>query len=123
MSHANQAGRPGIPETTVDALPAELPKGVTLLDVREDHEWVAGHAPEALHVPLGQLAARHAEVAAAAGGGQLLVVCHVGARSARATAFLTQTGVDAVNLVGGMKHWGDAGRPLVSETGDPPTVD
>ncbi|WP_189817558.1 rhodanese-like domain-containing protein [Streptomyces olivaceoviridis] len=28
-----------------------------LLDVREDHEWSAGHAPGAVHVPLSRLIA------------------------------------------------------------------
>ncbi|MBA2739198.1 MAG: rhodanese-like domain-containing protein [Actinomycetota bacterium] len=111
------------PETTVSVLPSPLPPDVTVLDVREDHEWVAGHAPGAVHVPLGELAARQAEVAAAAGSGQLLVVCHLGGRSARATDMLVAAGVDAVNLAGGMQQWAAAGRPLVSETGVPPQVD
>lgn len=29
--------------------------GASLVDVREPHEWRAGHAPQAVHVPLGQL--------------------------------------------------------------------
>lgn len=112
-----------MPETTVAALASPLPADVTVLDVREEHEWIAGHAPDAVHVPLGQLPARQAEVAAAAGSGQLLVVCHLGGRSARATDFLVAAGVDAVNLAGGMQQWAAAGRPLVSETGAPPHVD
>ncbi|CAN5799609.1 rhodanese-like domain-containing protein [soil metagenome] len=123
MSLDTSAAGADLPETTVAALPSPLPADVTLLDVREDHEWVAGHAPDAVHVPLGELPARRAEVAAAAGDGQLLVVCHLGGRSARATDFLVSTGVDAVNLAGGMQQWAAAGRPLVSETGAPPQVD
>ena len=111
------------PETAVPVLPSPLPPEVTVLDVREDHEWVAGHAPGALHVPLGEVAARQPEIAAAVGSGQLLVVCHLGGRSARATDMLVSAGVDAVNLVGGMQQWAAAGRPLVSETGAPPQVD
>lgn len=113
----------GRPETTVASLPPKLPDEVTLLDVREEHEWVAGHAPDALHVPLGQLPDRQAEVVAAAGSGQLLVTCHLGGRSARATDFLVSSGVNAVNLAGGMQQWAAAGRPLVSETGAAPQVD
>ena len=107
-----------VPTTTVDAMPDPLPEAVAVLDVREPFEWVAGHVPGAVHVPLGELANRLDLVPA----GQVLVVCHVGSRSARATAFLRQQGVDAVNLGGGMAAWAAAGRPMVSETGAPPGV-
>jgi rhodanese-related sulfurtransferase len=36
--------------------------------------------------------------------------------------WLQQQGLDAVNLQGGMIDWADAGRPMVSETGQPPHV-
>jgi rhodanese-related sulfurtransferase len=35
---------------------------------------------------------------------------------------LRQSGVEAVNLDGGMHGWAEAGHPMVSETGQPPTV-
>ena len=107
-----------LPTTTVDALPDPLPEDTAVLDVREPHEWVAGHAPGAVHIPLRQLPVRADLVPS----GHVLVVCHVGSRSARATAFLRQQGVDAVNLHGGMAAWAAAGRPLVSETGGPAVV-
>ena len=116
------SSRPGLPETRVALLPPELPADIIVLDVREDHEWVAGHAPGAIHVPLGHLAERWADVAEAVGERQLLVVCHVGQRSAAATAALTAAGLDAVNLAGGMQQWALAGRPLVSEIGVRPHV-
>ena len=50
------------PEAIPEVLSADLPDGVFLLDVREDDEWAAGHAPEAMHVRLGDLAARTGEV-------------------------------------------------------------
>jgi rhodanese-related sulfurtransferase len=87
--------------------------------VRESWEWVAGHAPGAVHIPLGELPGRVDQVPS----GRVLVVCHVGARSARATVFLRQRGVDAVNLDGGLSAWAAAGRPLVSETSTPAQVD
>jgi len=55
-------------------------------------------------------------------GLQVLVVCKVGARSAQATGYLVQNGVDAVNLDGGLLEWEAAGRPLVSESGHPAQV-
>ena len=54
--------------------------------------------------------------------GQLLVVCRIGGRSAQATGFLVQQGIDAVNLDGGMLEWAAASRPMVSDSGQPPQV-
>ncbi len=53
---------------------------------------------------------------------QTLVVCKVGGRSAQAAGYLAQQGYDVVNLDGGMLDWAAAGRPMVSETGQPPQV-
>ena len=107
-----------LPSTTIDALPDPLPEEVAVLDVREPAEWAAGHAPGAVHIPLAELPGRIDLVPA----GQVLVVCHVGGRSARATMFLRQQGFEAVNLDGGMAAWEAASRPLVSETGGPAQV-
>ena len=47
----------------VPELPAAgLPEGAYLLDVREDDEWAAGHAPDAFHIPLGDLGGRTDQV-------------------------------------------------------------
>ena len=40
------------PDTVPELLSADLPAGVFLLDVREDDEWTAGHAPEAVLSPV-----------------------------------------------------------------------
>ena len=29
--------------------------GYKLIDVREEHEWMAGHHPDAIHIPMGQI--------------------------------------------------------------------
>ena len=99
-----------IPTVEVAGVPDPVPADLVVLDVREDDEWAAGHIEGAVHIPLGELAGRADEVPA---GGQVLVYCHVGGRSARATAFLQQRGVDAVNLAGGVVAWPQAGRPLI----------
>ena len=49
------------PVAVPEVLSTELPAGAFLLDVREDDEWAAGHAPDAVHVRLGELGARAAE--------------------------------------------------------------
>jgi rhodanese-related sulfurtransferase len=91
---------------------ADIPDDAALLDVREDDEWTAGHAPEARHVPMSQLTARLDDVPPA---DPLYVICRSGARSARVVAFLSQQGVTAVNVAGGMQSWAAAGRPMVAE--------
>lgn len=100
-----------IAETTVTDLPDPLPADLVVLDVREQHEWDAGHIEGARHVPLGDVPARVGELDPTV---RTLVVCHVGGRSARASAWLTQQGYDVVNLAGGMDAWEGSGRPVVT---------
>ncbi len=108
-----------LPSTTVAELPAELPSGVVLLDVREEDEWSAGHAPEAMHIPMGEIPGRLDEIPAEA---QLLVVCKAGGRSARVVSYLDQAGRSAVNVEGGMAAWAASGRPLVADGPHEPCV-
>ena len=107
-----------IPSVDVSKVPDPLPAGLCVLDVREDVEWRHGHIEGALHIPLADLPTRLDEVP----GEQTLVVCKVGGRSARATAWLQAQGRDVVNLDGGMLDWAAAGRPIVAEAGTEPQV-
>lgn len=106
------------------AAAADVAGDAAVLDVREVDEWDAGHIEGARHIPMGELPARFAEVddLATSGSGELVVVCRSGNRSARVVTWLTENGVDAVNLAGGMGAWVAAGRPMVSETGGEPFV-
>jgi len=85
---------------------AEVLKGheseVFVLDVREPDEWEEGHIEGATLIPLGSLQRRLAEVPT---DRQVVVVCAVGGRSARATHFLRGHGIEAVNLHGGMRAY------------------
>jgi rhodanese-related sulfurtransferase len=99
--------------------PTEVSPDAVLLDVREPDEWQAGHIEGALHIPLADLPTRADELPT---DGDLVVVCRSGARSARAVAWLTQNGHTALNLDGGMGAWAAAGREMVSDTGEAPTV-
>ncbi|HEY8373022.1 MAG TPA: rhodanese-like domain-containing protein [Pseudonocardiaceae bacterium] len=101
-----------VPAVEVTELPAELPSGAVLLDVREQDEWDAGHAPGAVHIPMGELAERLDELPE---DGEVYVVCRSGGRSARVTAFLNVNGWDAINVAGGMLSWAAAGRPVVTD--------
>jgi rhodanese-related sulfurtransferase len=114
-----------IPETpganvTVDDLDVSnpIPDGYVLLDVREQDEWDAGHAPGAVHIPMGELPTRTDDIPE----GELVVVCRSGGRSARSVAWLNQGGFDAYNLVSGMKGWQAANLPVVRDDGGPADV-
>ena len=104
-----------VPSVEVTQLPADA----ALLDVREDDEWAAGHVPDAVHVPMGELAGRLDELPPA---DTLYVVCRTGGRSARVTAYLNANGWDAVNVDGGMQAWQAAGRELVADGGEPQVI-
>jgi rhodanese-related sulfurtransferase len=89
---------------------------VVLLDVREPEEWAAGHAPGALHVPLGELDADRI------GRGEVVAVCRSGNRSGRAAVALERAGVPVRNMTGGMQAWAEAGLPVVTADGGAGTV-
>ena len=89
-----------------------------LIDVRERHEWDAGHAHDAVLIPMSELQQRVSELP----DGQFLVVCHSGARSARVTSYLADEGRDAVNVSGGMVAWHLAGGDIESEGPEAPRV-
>jgi rhodanese-related sulfurtransferase len=108
-----------VPSVTVPDLPAELAADTVLLDVREQDEWDAGHAPNAQHIPMGELAGRLDELPA---DSEVLVICRSGGRSARVTAFLNANGWDARNVDGGMQSWQAAGRDLACAEGEPQVI-
>ncbi|WP_431871031.1 rhodanese-like domain-containing protein [Nocardiopsis eucommiae] len=97
----------------------DVPEGAYLLDVREDDEWGAGHAPGAVHIPLRTLGERAGEVPK---DQRVYVVCRSGGRSAQATMALNQAGWDAVNVAGGMRAWHQAAFDMASEGESEPTV-
>ncbi|WAP51921.1 rhodanese-like domain-containing protein [Arthrobacter sp. ATA002] len=90
-----------------------------ILDVREDYEWEAGHIDGAIHIPLDALPERLDDLDP---DQDLAVICRTGGRSARATAWLESHGYSAVNVNGGMGAWLEAGKPMVSDNGQDPTV-
>ena len=105
----------GVPEVTS----AELPAGAFLLDVREDDEWEAGHAPDAVHVRLGELGARAGELPR---DRDVYIICRSGVRSAYAAQALGGAGLNAVNVADGMTGWAVAGLPMISQDGAEPYV-
>jgi rhodanese-related sulfurtransferase len=105
-----------IPTVAVDDVDADA----YLLDVREDHEWAAGHAPGAKHLPMIEIPTRLGDVPR---DRDVVVVCRVGGRSGQVVAYLVQQGFQNVsNLDGGMMRWAASGRPMVADGGREPHV-
>jgi rhodanese-related sulfurtransferase len=100
---------------TIDVAEAERrlredPDGPLLVDVREANEFEAVRAPGAVLVPMSTFAASAGELPS---DRPLMLVCHLGGRSAAATGFLIRSGrSDVVNVAGGMDAWERAGLPV-----------
>jgi rhodanese-related sulfurtransferase len=77
---------------------------VTVLDVREDHEFAQGRIPGSVHIPLGSLkGGRYKELDR---NSPVLVVSRSGQRSADASQFLIDMDFPFVyNLLGGIQVW------------------
>ncbi|WP_419570391.1 rhodanese-like domain-containing protein [Rheinheimera sp.] len=83
-----------------------------LVDVREDHEWQAGHLPGALHLGKG-IIERDIEKAVPDVQQTLVLYCGGGFRSALAADVLQKMGYkDVLSLAGGYSAWVAAGLPL-----------
>jgi rhodanese-related sulfurtransferase len=87
-------------------------QNAVLLDVREAKEFEGGKLPNAVHIPLSQLASRGGELAKLTGR-PIVVYCARGQRSRAAAAGLQSLGFkDIYQLAGGFRAWKDAGLPL-----------
>jgi rhodanese-related sulfurtransferase len=84
---------------------------LTLIDVREDDEWQAGHAATAIHIP--RMALPGAIGAAAPDKtARIVLYCQGGVRSAAAADTLQKMGYSNVfSLTGGFMHYQLAGLP------------
>ncbi len=84
-------------------LQASGPQPPPLIDVREVHEFAAGHLPGSVNIPLGQLEARMGEIP---GGTAPVFICRSGGRSMAACrmALAAKIGSPA-NLEGGLLGW------------------
>jgi hydroxyacylglutathione hydrolase len=104
-------GRPlgRIAQLTVEELSARR-RGMVVLDVRGRNEWDAGHIPGAIHLPLGELQERLAEIPA---DQPIAVHCQGGGRSAIAASLLDAAGRrEVANLTAGFSGWIAGGLPV-----------
>jgi len=96
------------PEINVEELATTRESG-TLVDVREPEEYLAGHVPNAVPIPMGQLANRMGEIDKTS---PVFVICASGNRSSAMTDLLRGAAFDAVSVSGGTGAWARSGRPL-----------
>ena len=73
-----------------------------IVDVREDEEVANGIIPGAIHIPLGQIPERLAELDQ---NTPYIFVCHAGGRSFSACSYLDGLGYKVTNMDGGMSSW------------------
>ncbi|MEC7949227.1 MAG: rhodanese-like domain-containing protein [Myxococcota bacterium] len=111
---AVEAARVRIEEIDVrgamDAIQAASP--ALLVDVREAHEWRAGHATGAVHISKGVLE-RDIESAVPDTNTPVILYCGGGFRSALAADALQEMGYRRVwSLAGGWRAWCAADAPV-----------
>jgi rhodanese-related sulfurtransferase len=86
-----------------------------LMDVREDHEWIKGHAAEAVHLGKGILE-RDLENAYPDKNAELIMYCGGGFRSILTADAAQKMGyTNVVSLIGGYKGLAQAQWPMKTE--------
>ena len=93
------------------------PDNPLVVDVREPDEFATVRLEGVALLPMSTFGDRHVELPK---DRPLLVMCHVGGRSAAATAHLIRSGWShAVNVAGGIDAWERAGLPVLRGTPKP----
>ncbi len=104
-----------IPEISAQELKEKLDKKekLVILDVREDFERTICTLPNSVHIPVGQIMDRYAELNP---DEEIIAHCHRGGRSAYATEFLMSKGFKNIkNLRGGIDAWASEVDPNMAK--------
>jgi rhodanese-related sulfurtransferase len=114
-----QDAKQRIRQTTIPELKKRLEAKdqLYLVDVREDHEWAAGHIPGAIHLSKG-IIERDIEEKLPNRDAEILLYCGGGYRSALVADNLQKMGYkNVVSVDGGWRGWIAAGFPVEKEGG------
>lgn len=95
-----------MPEIDVHGLARALRGGALVIDVREVGEYVLGHVPGAVLMPMSQIPSRLHELPRDT---PVYLICASGDRSGAMVEFLVRRGIAAVDVVGGTAAWVAAG--------------
>lgn len=91
---------------------AAVPGDAKLLDVREQDEWDAGHAEDAILFMLGRIEA--GELPPLGKDEKIFVYCRSGRRAQIAVDAMQAAGYTDVTNIGGLEDWQAAGGALAS---------
>lgn len=81
---------------------------ILLVDVREPHEFAAGHIPGAISHPLSSF-----DPSSLPEGKRIVFSCQAGVRSVRALEFAQAAGLNVrEHYKGGFKDWATSGEPV-----------
>jgi rhodanese-related sulfurtransferase len=105
-----QDAKKRVKECTVDDVRnGRVPEGSTLIDVREESEFAAGHIPNAIHLSKG-IIERDIEAKFPDKKAPLVLYCGGGFRSALSADNLQKMGyTNVISMDGGMRGWREAG--------------
>ena len=106
-----------VQEISVNELIELVESGSLVVDVREPDEYVSGHIPGAILVPLSTVLENSSEFVSE---DTVYVVCRSGGRSMQACELLHDNGiVNVINVAGGTMGWISLGNEIV--TGEHPS--
>ena len=106
-----------VQEISANELIELVESGSLVIDVREPDEYVSGHIPGAILVPLSTVLENSSEFVSE---DTVYVVCRSGGRSMQACELLHDNGiVNVVNVAGGTMGWISLGNEVV--TGENPS--
>jgi rhodanese-related sulfurtransferase len=101
-----------IAEISVAELEQLIAAGSMVIDVREADEFIAGHVPTAISIPLSTVQNRIDEFRHE---GTVYVICQSGGRSMRACQYLADFDIDnLVNIAGGTAGWIALGKEVIA---------
>ncbi len=104
----------GVRDVSVDTVRSRLESGnaVTLVDVREDTEWAAGHVAGAIHIGKGVIE-RDIEDKIPDRNTEVILYCGGGFRSVLAADAIQKMGyTNVASMAGGWRDWSASGGPI-----------
>lgn len=94
-----------LPSELIDGVAAQkiVEEGALLIDVRDASEFEAGHLPNAVNIPLGDISAEAAKLRER--GQPIVLYCENGGRAKIAHGILARSGICGIRNLGGYNRW------------------